>query len=292
MKLITVFTPTYNREKTLRKCYESLITQTSNNFIWQIIDDGSSDGTEELVNGFIKEGKIEILYVKKQNGGKVSAINKSLDITQTELWVCLDSDDYFFPKAIEIYERLYAEIKDKQEICGLFSVRSNPDGSPMMGMDIPEGLIAETQFNLRYKYKVEPEYVQVYKTAVVRQYKYPLFEGEKYVPLSYTQDQIDQKYKFLLFHEPTMVCEYQADGITKNQKKLVKKNPKGYTEFKRQQIEIAPNFAFKLKACITYDTGCILSNNKKSVFKSPNSFLTTLCFPLGWLDYVLRYAKI
>lgn len=292
MKLITVFTPTYNREKTLRKCYESLIAQTSNNFIWQIIDDGSSDGTEELVNGFIKQGKIEILYVKKQNGGKISAINKSLDITETELWVCLDSDDYFFPKAIEIYEKLYTEIKDKQEICGLFSVRSNPDGSPMMGMDIPEGLIAETQFNLRYKYKVEPEYVQVYKTAVVRQYKYPLFEGEKYVPLSYTQDQIDQKYKFLIFHEPSMVCEYQADGITKNQKKLVKKNPKGYTEFKRQQIEIASNFAFKLKACITYDTGCILSNNKKGVFKSPNSFLTTLCFPLGWLDYVLRYAKI
>ncbi|SEQ19630.1 Glycosyl transferase family 2 [Lachnospiraceae bacterium NE2001] len=291
MKLITVFTPTYNRKKTLRKCYESLIAQTSNNFIWQIIDDGSTDNTEELVTSFINEGVIEISYIKKPNGGKVSAINMSLDVTETELWVCLDSDDYFFPKAIETYERLYDEIKDKPEICGLFSVRSNPDRSPMMGCDVPTEIVFETQFNLRYKYKVEPEYVQVYKTAIVNQYKYPLFEGEKYVPLSYTQDQIDQKYKFLIFHEPTMVCEYQADGITKNQKRLVKKNPKGYTEFKRQQIEIAPNFAFKLKACITYDTGCILSGNKIGVLRSPNVFLTILCFPLGWLDCKLRYSN-
>ena len=89
-----------------------------------------------------------------------------------------------------------------------------------------------------------------------------------------------------------MVCEYQEDGITKNQKKLVKKNPKGYTEFKRYQIEIAPDFLFKLKACITYDTGCILSKNKKAVFKSPSKILTILCFPLGLLDYFVRYRKI
>ena len=100
MKLITVFTPTYNRENTLRRCYESLIMQTSKNFVWQIIDDGSSDGTEELIHNFIADEKIEIMYIKKQNGGKVSAINKSLEITKTELWICLDSDDYFFPDAI------------------------------------------------------------------------------------------------------------------------------------------------------------------------------------------------
>lgn len=292
MKLITVFTPTYNREKTLNTCYESLLSQTSKNFVWQIIDDGSTDNTEELVNSFIAQNKIDIVYVKKPNGGKVSAINKSLQLSNTELWVCLDSDDYFFPEAIAAYEELYEQIKDKPEICGLFSVRSNPDGSPMMGKDIPADLIYETQFNIRYKYRVEPEYVQVYKTAIVNQYMYPLFEGEKYVPLSYTQDQMDQEYRFLVFHKPTMVCEYQSDGITKNQKRLVKRNPKGYTEFKRQQIEIAPNLLFKLKACITYDTGCILSGNLKGVLKSPSRVLTTVLLPAGWLDYLLRYKNL
>lgn len=293
MKLITVFTPTYNRSSTLKRCYESLIAQTSNNFIWQIIDDGSSDNTEELVEKFISEDKINITYIKKENGGKVSAINKSLDITETELWVCLDSDDYFFPTAIECYEKLYPLIKNEEKISGLFSVRSNPDGTPMQGKGIPNDLVCETQFDLRYKYHIEPEYVQVYKTKVINNYKYPLFPNEKYMPLSYIQDQIDQKYLFRIFHDPTMVCEYRSDGITNNQKRLVVKNPRGYTEFKRQQITIAKQFYFKIKACIAYDTGCILSSNIKAIVKeSPSKFLTFALVPLGLLDYYLRYKRL
>ncbi|MBQ6052007.1 MAG: glycosyltransferase [Clostridia bacterium] len=292
MKLITVFTPTYNREKTLSKCYESLLAQTSNNFIWQVIDDGSTDNTEDLIKSFIEEDKIEISYFKKPNGGKVSAINKSLDLTQTDLWVCLDSDDYFLADAVSTYERLFEEIKDKDEICGLFSVRSTSKGTPMTGFDVPDEIRYETQFNIRYKYKVEPEYVQVYKTKIAAQYKYPLFDGEKYVPLSYTQDQIDQKYKFKIFHEPTMVCEYQPDGITRNHRKLIKRNPRGYTEFKRQQIELAPDLLFRLKACISYDAGCIMCGDMKRVFSSPNRLLTGILFPLGWLAYMIRYKNV
>jgi glycosyltransferase involved in cell wall biosynthesis len=292
MKLITVFTPTYNRAKTLVRCYQSLCEQTSNNFIWQIIDDGSTDDTESVVKNFIEEGKIDIIYIQKKNGGKVAAINKSLEITKTALWICLDSDDYFFSTAVEIIEKLYLLIKDKEEICGLFSLRSNPDHTPMQGQRIPDTLKYETQFNLRYKYKIKPEYVQIYKTNVINQYRYPLFENEKYMPLSYMQDQIDQNYKFLVFQDAIMVCEYQADGITKNQKRLIKKNPRGYMEFKRQQIAFAPNLLFKLKACITYDTGCILAGKISCINCSPAKFLTVLCYPFAMIDYFLRYKRL
>lgn len=293
MKLITVFTPTYNRADTLKLCYNSLVNQTSDNFVWQIIDDGSTDNTEELVKQFISEGKIDITYIKKENGGKVSAINRSLNETETELWLCLDSDDYLFPPAVECFEKLYPLIENEEKICGLFSLRSNPDGTPMQGKDIPDNLICETQFNLRYKYHIEPEYVQVYKTKIINNYRYPLFPNEKYMPLSYMQDQIDQKYLFHIFHEPTMVCEYRSDGITHNQKRLVLKNPKGYTEFKRQQITIAKQFLFKIKACIAYDTGCILSGNIKAIVKeSPSKFLTAVLAPLGMADYILRYKSL
>ncbi|MBO4697329.1 MAG: glycosyltransferase family 2 protein [Lachnospiraceae bacterium] len=291
MKLITVCTPTYNRVKLLKRCYESLLTQTSQNFIWQIIDDGSTDNTEKEVEHFISEGRIEIQYVKKPNGGKMSALNLSMEITGTELWVCLDSDDYFLPDAISVYEKYYPLIKEQEEICGLFSVRSNPEREPMMGKGLPEGLLYETQFNIRYKYKVNPEYVQVYKTNVLKEYKYPIIENEKYIPLSYTQDLMDQKYRFMLFREPTMVCEYHSDGITKSHAKLIKKNPKGYTEFKKNQIIIAPGILFKIKACIAYDTGCILSHDWSKIYKSPSSLLTVLCFPFGWLNYFVRYRK-
>ncbi len=292
MKLITVFTPTYNRAKTLNKCYESLVGQTSNNFIWQIIDDGSTDGTEKIVQKFINEKKIDIVYIKKDNGGKCSAINKSLDVTETELWVCLDSDDYFFKNAIRIIEEAYPVIQNDEDVCGLFTLRSNSDGTPMYNRGIPKEVHKETQYNLRYKYHVEPEYVQIYKTNVINKYRYPLFDDEKYFPLSYMQDQIDRSYRFLIIREPIMVCEYRNDGITHNIKKLVKNNPKGYMAFKNQQIKFSNSIMFKIKACLAYDTGCIIAGRPKSVFESNAKCLSMVLFPLGFLNYLFRYAHV
>lgn len=292
MKLLTIFTPTYNRAKTLEGCYQSLLDQTSMNFLWQIVDDGSTDNTRQLVEQFINEGLIQIEYYYKENGGKVSAINYSMKKTSTPLWVCLDSDDYLTKSAVKCIEDLYPKIKGRTDLCGLFGLRFNPDLTPMHGKSIPADIKEATQLEIRYKYGIEPEYIQVYKTEIAKQYRYPLFEGEKFMPLSYVQDQIDQKYKFLIFQEALMICTYLTDGITKNHAKIVKNNPHGYTEFKRQQIEYSPSFLFKVKACITYDTGCILSKNISAIFQSPCRFGTIVLFPVACMDYFVRYRNV
>ena len=66
MNGITVFTPTYNREKYLKTLYESLLNQEFDKFEWLIVDDGSSDNTRTLVESLINENKIKIRY-KYQN---------------------------------------------------------------------------------------------------------------------------------------------------------------------------------------------------------------------------------
>lgn len=77
MAILTIFTPTYNRIKTLQRAYDSLIQQTSKDFSWLIIDDGSEDGTEKLVEKWQSEQIIEITYIKQENSGKTKSINKS-----------------------------------------------------------------------------------------------------------------------------------------------------------------------------------------------------------------------
>ena len=72
---LSIITPTYNRAYILPKCYESLVNQTIKDFEWIVVDDGSTDNTENLINSFIKENKIDIKYVKQENGGKPSAHN-------------------------------------------------------------------------------------------------------------------------------------------------------------------------------------------------------------------------
>lgn len=72
LPVLTVLTPTYNRAKYLPKCYESLCSQTKSDFEWLIIDDGSTDDTEKVVNAWISDchRRFDIVYVKKENGGK------------------------------------------------------------------------------------------------------------------------------------------------------------------------------------------------------------------------------
>ena len=101
MKALTVATPTFNRAHTLPGVYESLCAQTDKNFIWLVIDDGSTDNTAQLVEGWKNENIIEIEYVAKENGGKASALNLGIGMLETPYAVCLDSDDSFYPAAVE-----------------------------------------------------------------------------------------------------------------------------------------------------------------------------------------------
>lgn len=289
---ITVFTPTYNRKENLEKCYDSLIKQTNKNFIWQIIDDGSTDDTEDLVKNWQSEKIIEIIYMKKNNGGKASCINLSLENTHTQLWVCLDSDDYFIGNAIERINDGFQKIKKNNEVCGMFALRSQQDGSPMQNKSIPLDIEFTTQSYIRYNLKIPPEYVHVFKTEIIKNYKYPIIENERFMPLSYVFDQIDKSYKYKVLHEPIMVCEYQSDGMTKNKRKLIKENPIGYRIYKRQAMLLAPSTKEKIKAAITYNTACILAKSRGNVRHTPYKLLTIICFPFGLIDYILRYSRI
>lgn len=288
---LTVFTPTYNRENQLSKCYESLIKQTNKDFVWQVIDDGSTDETEKLINKMKSDGIIDVVYIKKENGGKASAINLSLEKCSTELWICLDSDDFLTNNAIEIILKSYENVRHDEKVCGLIALRSNPDFTPMHKVSIPHDVKYATLRTIRYEMGIPPEYAFVYKTNIISQYPYPIIKGERFMPLSYVFDQIDQKYKYLVVHEPLMVCEYFEDGISKNKRKLIKNNPKGYSIYKRQALEFSPNLKLRIKECILYITGCILSSDKNCIKNSSHKFLTILCYPLGWILYMIRYRK-
>jgi glycosyltransferase involved in cell wall biosynthesis len=79
-----------------------LLKQNNKDFIWLIIDDGSSDNTEELVREWqSRENGFEIEYIKKENGGMHTAHNTAYENIRTELNVCIDSDDCMADNAVE-----------------------------------------------------------------------------------------------------------------------------------------------------------------------------------------------
>lgn len=292
-KLITVFTPTYNRAKTLRQCYDSLLEQTNKNFIWLIIDDGSTDNTENIVEEWIQQNNIEIHYIKKENGGKASTINLSLEKCKTELWLCLDSDDYLVSNCIDVILKNYETVKGKQDICGLLALKTGEDGKIMKGQRrIPKEVNYSTLKHIRYGLKIETEYAIVYKTNIAKEYPYPIIEGKKFMPLSYVYDQIDLKYEYKIIHDDIMICEYISDGMTRNKNSIIKNNPKSYNLFNKQRIETATNFKWKLKAILLYGTGPFLDKELdffKCVRQSPSKALTFCLYPVSWLVYKIKF---
>lgn len=291
---VTIFTPTYNRAYILENCYKSLLRQTDKRFVWLIVDDGSTDNTEELVKRFIVENKIDITYIKQENKGKAFSVNVGIEKADTELWVCVDSDDYLADDAIEIIYKNYEVIEDNNNICGMMALNTYTNGLIVGGKRIPQDVRFATLCDIRYKYNISADPVFFFKTEILKNYRYPIIDGEKFMGLSYVYDQIDQKYKYMILQDDLYYCEYLEDGISKNKDNIIKRNPKGYTILKKQCVKFAPNFKIKIKQTILYTCGCIMdkdSNFSICVKNSPAKILTLLLYPMSSLYFKKRFLS-
>ncbi|WP_299601751.1 glycosyltransferase family 2 protein [uncultured Aquimarina sp.] len=290
MKTITVFTPTYNRAYCLHKCYESLIKQSNQDFVWLIIDDGSTDDTESLVASWIKEGKIDIQYHYQENQGMHGGHNAAYRLTETLLNVCIDSDDCMGEEAIEKILVAWEKIKDKPEYAGLVGLDADPDGK-IIGTKIPDHIKETTLYDLYNVHKVLGDKKLVYRTEVVKKYpSYPIFEGERFVPLGYLYQLIDQDYKLLPINDVLCEVEYMQDGSSMNILKQYRRHPKGFAFSRKSRMQLAENFKDKFKNAIHYVSSAIFTKNGSFISESPKKLTTILAIPFGvLLNLYIRY---
>ena len=156
--MITVFTPTYNRGYIISELYESLTQQTFKNFEWLIVDDGSSDETESIINQVIKENKINIKYKKQKNSGKHVAINNGVSDASGELFFIVDSDDYLSSDALEKLEKRFQDIKHNSEVAGIFincSSKNLQKKTEAFDLILPEKGLKTKITNLNHQYKIK-----------------------------------------------------------------------------------------------------------------------------------------
>lgn len=222
--MISIITPTYNREKELGRVYESLLKQSNKDFEWLVVDDGSVDNTKSLVENYIKEKKINIRLLTKENGGKPSAYNLGVENAKGELLLCLDSDDALVEDAIETILEDYFIIKDNEQCAGLVYNCEDIASKEIIGTPLPDGFF-DTYYNIYEKYQVKGDKAQVIKTKVAKEYPFPIIDGEKFVPEALVNNRISKKYNFLYRDKAVMQKEYLTDGYSANYFNLVKRNP-------------------------------------------------------------------
>ncbi len=228
---ITLFTPTYNRGYILETLYRSIQRQTFHNFEWLVVDDGSTDNTEELVRKWMKEENFfPIRYYKKQNGGKCRAINYALDLAEGELFFIMDSDDYLTDHALERVVYWESTIAGKPMFMGVVGNRGTTETySPNRPLGAPykDGNVFE-RYPEYTKEVIDGEHAGVWYTEVHRKYKYPEFEGENFMtPCIAWNRMAHDGYRVRVFDEIIWVCNYLQDGLTMQGNMRFIKNPQG-----------------------------------------------------------------
>ena len=283
--ILTVFTPTYNRAYTLHLCYESLKKQTCKDFIWLIIDDGSTDATKELVDSWTLENKVEIRYYYQENQGMHGAHNTAYEKIDTELNVCIDSDDYMPDDAVEKIVSFW-KLHGSHKVSGIVGLDASREGE-IIGTRMPDNLETTTLSELYGKHKVKGDKKLVYRTELTRNTPpYPLFPGEKYCPLSYKYILIDQQFPLLVMNEILCHVEYLADGSSMNMIKQYKKNPRGFSFFRKVAMKYAPTYKERLRESIHYVSSNMMIKNRGYLSESPNKWTTLLATPFGIALYL------
>lgn len=224
---LTVFTPTYNRAHTLPVLYESLKRQSSKDFVWLIVDDGSTDNTEDLVRGWIKEGLVIISYDKQQNGGKMKAHNRGAELCETELFVCVDSDDFLTDNAVSAIILKWKDIRNKRSLSGIIAYKAikNQNGEYKVVCRFP--YLRDAKLYLLYQDGFNGDTTIIFRTEVLKQFQFPIFEDENFISETIMYNQMDRRYDWALMDEALTLCEYMPDGYTQNSKALYNRNPKG-----------------------------------------------------------------
>ena len=290
---LTVFTPAYNRADLLPRCFEAMKRQTCKDFIWMIIDDGSRDNTRELVEGWMAQPlDFSIVYRYKENGGLHTTYNEAIAHIETELCVCIDSDDFMPDDAVEKILNFWAE-NGSDQVAGIVGLDFDLEGK-CIGDPLPD----QPRVNLidllvgRYDL-VNGDRTNVVRTELYKKYApMKVFPGEKNFNPHYMHLQISQEYDFLVLNENLRFVDYQPGGMSDSMYKQYRSSPKSFAEIRKLYLTF-PNTGFKFRflQCIHYVSSGMIGKNRRFIKESPAKMLTVLALPFGAALAVMIYFK-
>lgn len=275
--MLCIFTPTYNRSYCLAELFNSLARQTMTCFNWLIVDDGSTDNTEELVSSFMEQAPFRITYIKQPNGGKQRAWNAAVEVCDSELFMCVDSDDVVPDNLVSTIVGRWSQVRGDNQIAGMIGLCGRDEKTALSG-GMPSGVTRTTMWDLYYRYGHKGDTAQVYRTCILREFPFEVEPGEKFIAETFVFHQIDQKYNLLVIDEVLIIREYLEDGYTANVRKITRNNPVGYLKLKRMYIGYADSVSLRFYETILYLVGCHFANWPHPISSAPSPVLAALAW--------------
>lgn len=290
MKL-TILTPTYNRGDLLLKLYDSLLKQDNFDFEWLVIDDGSVDRTELIVNR-LSSDKFPIVYKKKTNGGKHTALNYSHDYINGEFVMILDSDDIVPDNIMGVIMRYIDKFYENQSIGCLSFERGNVNFETLANKSVSNDFISNA-IDYRINKNVKGDQAEIFRSTAFKQYKFPVFPDEKYLGEDYLHINLAYNYDTVYINKIIRISDYRSDGLTAAGRKMLIKNPLGGMIHGQLYVSKRFNIKYRVKGMMLYI--CYGLFAQKSIYELYRSvqyrLLFFCCLPFGILLYVYWSIK-
>lgn len=304
MVSLTVFTPAYNRAHTIWRTYESLCRQLSKEFEWLVIDDGSTDGTRELVSSWISgqpeptedfegfcDAGFKIRYIWKENGGLHTGYNTAYANIDTELCVCIDSDDWMPDDAVEKIIHCWNERGGNQS-AGIMGLDFDTDGNPLGGF-FPEGLTETYFLDMYIKNIHRADTKEVMRTDLMKKVAPQVgFDGEKNFNPVYMLLQVCDDYPLLVLNENLCIVEYQQDdSMSRGIYRQYVNSPRSFAKLRLLEMQLKRNtFKNRFRSAIHYVSSCIIAKDKQWLKNTSNKILVLAAAPIGLaLSVFIKY---
>lgn len=249
--LVTILTPTYNRRNYLINLYNSLLNQTNKLFKWMIVDDGSTDGTDQLIDEIKEEKNIYIEYFYKENGGKHTALNIGFKQVSTYFTFIVDSDDVLTEDAVEnIYK--YFQIVNDNNLCGMAFLRGYTKDK-CIGDKFPEDEVIDNNINVRIKKNVSGDKAEIWRTDILRKYQFPVFPHEHFQGENYVWTQIALNYDMFYVNKIIYITKYLDGGLTKSGRAMRLNNPLGGMANSKTSLDRRLPIKMRIKGAVLFD---------------------------------------
>ena len=285
---ISILTPTYNREKTLKRLYESLKKNAKYglDIEWLIMDDGSQDNTKNIIDEFKKENSFPIIYFHQENQGKMRALNNLVANATGDYIIECDSDDFFADNA---FAHIIQNCSIEDDIYAFAFLKYDTNFCNIGNLFKEDGQTT-TMFDLYFKNGENGEKALVFNANIRKQFSYEVQDGEKFITEASMYHKMDKTYKIKGINLPIMICELQENGYTKNITEVFKNNPKGYYKYFKEILEM-PLEGVKLTKLLYiykhYILFSVLTNEKSAIKKIPRMIDKILIIIL-WIPGLIK----
>ena len=217
---ITVLTPVFNRRIELKRCMDSVKKQTFRNFEYIIVNDGSTENIDGLVNEFMSTVSFPVMYIKKDNGGVHTARNLGIQYARGEMLAMIDSDDELIPYALETFISIWRSIPDKSKFCQVRCCCQDQNGN-LVGDSFPEN-INSVSWKIRKKicHKTKGEKYGFHVTQIMKDNPWPEPDGITFVTENILWLKLDKSYDSYMINDMLRIYHTETEISYTNKKKV------------------------------------------------------------------------